>query len=241
MKTHILLTLFSLSLLSCGSDPDCSTSKDCFRSETCVDGLCVELDSNNTNPNNTNPNNTNPNNITPNNTSSNNTASTYAALKEQYPDSACLVRALDAMCKVPDDNESFYDYLMSGNGAGGCKSGDQSNPTDFTNTLEMCATETIDRYQTNLYPCDSRSFILEVFVTPKVKCHPDLLEINVYTAGMDCSQQSDDFRCMWENGTFHVQAVVPPSGSIGSANVEIKSKYANVIQFDYDLRFLTRD
>lgn len=240
MKTSFYaLVLAALGSLSCSSDADCSLDKDCFKGESCLDGLCVELVAPNNDVNNTpvnNANNTQTNNTNPNN------ASAYDALKAQYPDSECIVRALDAVCTAPDDNDSFDDYLSSNNGAGGCKSGDESNPIDFTNRLELCATEQTDRYSTNLYPCDSRSFVLEVYVTPTIPCHQDLYTVNLRTAGRDCSEQDDEFRCTLQpDGSWFIQALVPPSNSIGIAYVEINSNYPGLIDFDYDLRFVTRD
>ncbi len=237
---------------ACGSDPDCSIDKDCFKGESCLDGLCIEgTSSNNTAANNTSANNTsanntsnNPVNNTPvNNTPVNNvTEGSYTELKAKYPTSACIVDPFAATCAAPDDNESFYTYLARGNGAGGCISGDTFNAIDFTNTLEICTTETTDKYQTNLSTCSSKSFVLEVFITPMVNCDPALYTLDVWAAGHSCEDQSDTFRCTLNaDGSWHIQGIIEPGNTVTSANVHITPNFGNVVAFEYDLRFLTRE
>ena len=249
MKPTAVIGLIALFSASCGSDTDCSIDKDCFQGESCLDGLCIEMTTaNNTTGNNTTANNTPINNTPVNNTPVNNTPvnnvteGSYTELKAQYPTSACIVDPFDAVCSAPDDNESFFTYLASGNGAGGCISGDTFNPIDFTNTLEICTTETTDRYQTNLSTCSSKSFVLEIFITPKVKCDPALYTLKVWAAGQSCEDQSDTFRCTLKpDGSWHIQGIIGPSRTVTSANVEITPNFGNVTDFEYDLRFLTRE
>lgn len=190
-----------------------------------------------------NPTNNSTNNATNSSTNNATNDGSYAYLKNAYPDSACVVDVFSATCTTPDDNGSFSDYLPSGNGAGGCLSGDTANPIDFTNTLEMCATELKDRYQTNIVPCDSVDFILEVFLTPKIKCDPDLFNVNLVITGngRSCADNDPTFKCEFlADGSWHAQVVIKPQNSVLSATVTIESAYENVIDFDYDLRYLTR-
>ncbi len=203
-----------------------------------------------TNNSTTGPNNstTGPTNNSTNNDTNNSTTppvdGSYASLKAAYPDSACVVDIFNATCTTPDDNGSFADYLPSGNGAGGCLRENDPNPIDFTNSLEMCATELKDRYQTNLVPCDSVDFILEVFLTPKIKCDPDLFDVNltIIGNGRSCKDNDPTFKCEFlPDGSWHAQVVIKPQNSVLSATVDIESAYENVIDFDYDLRFLTRN
>ncbi len=199
---------------------------------------------NNSTNNATNNSTNNATNHSTNNSTNNATNDgSYTYLKNAYPDSACVVDVFSATCTTPDDNGSFPDYLPSGNGAGGCSSGNTANPINFTNSLEMCATELKDRYQTNIVPCDSVDFILEVFLTPKIKCDPDLFNVNltIIGNGRSCADNDPTFKCEFlADGSWHAQVVIKPQNSVLSATVEIESAYENVIDFDYDLQFLTR-
>jgi hypothetical protein len=199
---------------------------------------------NNTTNGSTNNVTNNPTNNATNNATNNSTNDgSYAYLKNAYPDSTCVVDVFSATCTTPDDNGSFPDYLTSGNGAGGCVSGDTANPINFTNSLEMCATELKDTYQTNLVPCDSVDFILEVFVKPKIKCDPELFNVNLVITGngRSCADNDPTFKCEFlADGSWHAQVLIKPQNSVLSASVSIESAYENVIDFDYDLQYLTR-
>lgn len=255
---------------SCGSQQGsrCSVDGDCFRGESCVDGRC-ESDRDATTQNNVvlnngqsaNNGNTPNNDTTPNNqplsnnaTGSNNSTdpdnNTGGSNNSSVVTGECLVDPFTASCSVPDDNDSFTDYIMIDSDCGGenCGPPGCSGSDDFTGgsarieSMQLCALEDRDRYSTNLIPCDNKRFVIEATLTPHQDCDPDLYVFNMTTQGFDCTMPEDRVRCeVLPDGSKKITAFVEPSISIAVANFLVEKHGVDNAHFDYDIDILVRE
>lgn len=261
-----ILILCCAALLHCGPSDKCSTTKDCFSGEVCASGTCVEgvnlnnanntgtPNSSTTGPNGkpggsngtgtpngtTGPNNGttgNPNGTTgnPNGTtgSNNNTTTT--------PTGACVSDPFTAMCTSTSDG--FYTYLTTNTGRG-CQGVDD----DFEGgtyehvTSEFCPTETAHKYTTNLSSCRTRTFFVEITVTPLQACDPDDWDLKVQVQGATCDDPGNRMRCeLLDDGVSkRVIARIDEEISITTPRIDIVPRIENM-QFEYDLTLTVRE
>jgi hypothetical protein len=163
---------------------------------------------------------------------------------DQGPVAHCIVDPFTAICDRPDDNDSFAEYLSFEPRPPGCQDGgDELETNSLTVTdLQMCAGETRDRYTTNLVPCDTKSFFVEVTITPQQPCDPDEYSFNVSVQGNDCEEPGGNVQCTTEaDGSKKVTAIVDPSQQVESASITIGKPLSDDVQFDYDLEIVVRE
>ncbi len=253
--SHLASALFACACIfvgftGCGPEPtSCASSDDCFRGEACIDGECgtppdgwvnngaenngVVIDTAQNNGNNGN-NGVNP-----------------------LPTGACLVDPFTATCDMPDDNDSFSDYLkMEGDcgeencGLPGCSAGWDKFVSGelLVESLQLCAAEERDRYSTNLIPCDNKSFVVQATLTPRDQCPVENYSFDMGIQGYDCTNtadaadQTERVRCEeLDDGSKRVTTIVAPSNSIAVANFRIEELDKSNVQFEYDLHILVRE
>ena len=153
MRQWAIFALLAL-LAGCSSnDTSCIVDDDCFKGEACIDGECGQAPENSVTPNNT-PNNDGPTSNTPNADTSNNTGSSNTT-------GVCRSDPFTSMCEA-DDNDTFHEYIRMESGRG-C-SGSNNFEGGMIEVLDqtMCPLESIDKYGTNLLPCDDITFVVEV-------------------------------------------------------------------------------
>lgn len=245
--TPVLFFAFAcLFAWGCVADDKCSTTNDCFSGEVCSSGTCVDA----TGPNNSTtggqpgdptkttgpgdgPNNGTPNNGTPNDGSNTTTANPSTGL--------CVSDPFTAQCSVTSDG--FYTYLRTDTGRG-CLGGDDNfeGGTYVHETVEICPTETVHKYDTNLISCRTRAFFVEVIVTPLRACDRDDWDLNVRVQGYDCANPEDRVRCEpHEDGVSkRVIARIEPEISITSPKIDITPLIENM-QFEYNVSITVRE
>ncbi len=236
-RAPIILVLCALALAGCGNgDATCSTNADCFKGEVCsADDVCVaDPDA---------PSNNGTSNASPNSSPNGETNGATGTNGKPDVEGVCIVDPFTATCDMPDDNDSTGEYIRMEPGPPGCDgSGNEFAGNEVTvEGLQMCATETRDIYDTNLIPCDDKTFVIEVTLTPKQDCDPDRYALDVNVQGNDCEEPNDRVRCeTLEDGRKRVTAMVDPSISIAVAKMYI-DKNVESMQFDYDLDIVVRE
>lgn len=226
---------------SCGSnDNSCLTTADCFKGEVCLDDVCQAppVDSVNANANST-PNNDNdtPNgnaNNTPNGAPNNaNNVSNTSGICRDDP--------FTSMCPT-DDNDDFGEYIRmeSGRGCAGSFDDFEGGEVEVLDQT-MCPLESVDKYSTNLLPCDNITFVVEVTVTPKQDCDPGDWDFNMRLQGNDCIEHNDKMRCEdLPDGSKRATGFLEPSISLASPYIDITS-LADNMRFDYDIKLVVRE
>lgn len=236
--------LAALILSGCFDPIPCTVDSECGSGQICgADGCDPDIAVDSTNNTTGTNNSTNTNSTTPHtNGTPNPVNGSLESLRQAYPDSGCLVDPADTTCATPSGNEAFEIELSSGTGVGGCKWEDNFNAIDFTSSLEICKSETTASYSTNLALCRGKAFILEIYVTPKVKCDPALYDLEVLIGDQSCAKPTNKLRCTSKpDGSWHIQALMEPGPTVLSPSVQLTPKFDRVISFEYDLRFLTRE
>ena len=251
-------------LLGCGPEEDtsCSSHSDCFQGELCIDGSCQSDPDAPTNNGANNGANSGANNPIANNPTSNNGVNNGAnnggtANNGMISTGVCLVDPFTSSCDVPDDNDDFSDYVkMVGDcgdescGLPGCSEGwdDFVGGEVDIEAMQLCALESRDRYNTNLIPCDNKSFVVEATMKPRQDCDPDLYTFNMAIQGYDCTKTIDDSTMMQRvrceelpDGSKKITAFVTPSISIASAYFTVEERAADNVHFDYDINILVRE
>ncbi len=169
----------------------------------------------------------------------------------------CVEDPFTATCDLPDDNDDFSDYVEIDSDCGredcgppGCgSSGDDFLGGSVTITdVQMCVNEHTDKYDTNLIPCDNKSFVVEATLRPLQSCEPDLYVFDMSVQGFDCADPYDDnlqmdrVRCEeLADGSKRITAIVQPSNSIASAFLRVEEFDEPNVTFDYEIDIVVRE
>ncbi|MBA2664443.1 MAG: hypothetical protein H0U74_19305, partial [Bradymonadaceae bacterium] len=138
------------------------------------------------NANNTTTNNAN--NTTTNN--ANNATTNNANNTVEPPAHACIVNGFTTTCDDPEpkiNNAWHSGVALNNNKNVGCPSGDNLITMDETYEGVMCHTEPGDWFRLGAVHCDTRTFFVEVTLTPKTECDPSL--VNLKVNGYDCDHE----------------------------------------------------
>jgi len=238
---HWVIVATAILIAGCSSnDTSCVVDDDCFKGEACVDEVCqgasnsntASNTSNNTSSNTPNNENNGTSNATSNATSNSNSVSNISGVCRDDP--------FTAMCE-PDDNDSFGDYIMMESGRGCSGSNDFEGGMVEVLDQTMCPLESVDKYSTNLLPCDDIIFVVEVTVTPKQDCDPGDWDFNMRLQGNDCIEHNDKMRCEdLPDGSKRATGFLEPSISIAIPYIDITALKENM-RFDYDIKLVTRE
>lgn len=232
MRQWAISALLAL-LAGCSSnDTSCIVDDDCFKGEACIDGECGQAPENSVTPNNT-PNNDGPTSNAPNADTSNNTGSSNTT-------GVCRSDPFTSMCEA-DDNDTFHEYIRMESGRGCSGSNDFEGGMIEVLDQTMCPLESIDKYGTNLLPCDDITFVVEVTVTPKQDCDPGDWDFNMRLQGNDCVEHNDKMRCEdLPDGSKRATGFLEPSISIAIPYIDVIALEENM-QFDYDIQLVVRE
>ena len=172
-----------------------------------------------------------------------------------YPDdAACLVDPFVSNC-VDDSHEYNSEWLdatpLSSENLGCTGPGYSDSIEPFSKQLDatLCSTDSSDWYSVVVAPCEHRSFILDIYVEPRIECPLSLYELVVRKSGKTFGRCTDpapasgtSFNCEQLAGGGAKVSVL-----VGSQDTQsLESYYMAVlpwhpssderVEFDYDLR-----